>query len=47
MINSRLYFLKRTRRGYILHEAKEDLLMLILACSSIFGVARVFIVVLN
>lgn len=46
VINTRLYLLKRRRRGDALHEDKEDLLVVILACWSIISVVRVFIVYL-
>jgi hypothetical protein len=42
-INPKLYLLRRKRRGDALHEAKEDLLVVILACWSIFGGGRVFL----
>lgn len=44
VMNNRLYLLRRKRRGNILHRACGDLLVMILACWSMFGVARVFII---
>jgi hypothetical protein len=43
VINPKLYLLRRKRRGDTLHEVKEDLLVAILTCWSIFGGTRVFL----
>ena len=42
-INPKLYLLRRKKRGDVLHQAKEGLLVVTLPCWSIFGRSRVFL----
>jgi hypothetical protein len=44
VIYPKLYLFMRKRRGDSLHEAKEDLLVVILSCWSIFGELGFFLV---
>jgi hypothetical protein len=41
--NLKLYLLRRKKRGYALHQAKEGFLVATLPCWSIFFLSRVFL----